>query len=311
MLLGLRRRPRGLFRRASRLRPVRCAATLVTDPEDERLALYSMKSVRRFKQYESQRRRLLSEYPEYNVAVHSSRKVVEKLVDHWQTAPEDVVIHSFLTSAALYDQISHFVHRPGVPVFVVDKEMVDEVVGLRHRRQNAVFALVSHPRRVDPDTLTPPILVLDNVSSSENLGAILRTAAGLGVFSILATPVSFNGVNSRAARASAGNLYKCQYACATDLQRHLTKWRDEGLSIFAADEAGDITLQQAAASGCAGGKWVLVVGAERGGVSGAALDIATTVRIPQMSGDTLNVGHAAAIVLYTLQSKVAECASNV
>mmetsp|Transcript_119833 Transcript_119833/g.274526 ORF Transcript_119833/g.274526 Transcript_119833/m.274526 type:complete len:210 (+) Transcript_119833:60-689(+) len=137
MLLGLRRRPRGLFRRASRLRPVRCAATLVTDPEDERLALYSMKSVRRFKQYESQRRRLLSEYPEYNVAVHSSRKVVEKLVDHWQTAPEDVVIHSFLTSAALYDQISHFVHRPGVPVFVVDKEMVDEVVGLRHRRQNA------------------------------------------------------------------------------------------------------------------------------------------------------------------------------
>ncbi|KYF40775.1 RNA methyltransferase, TrmH family protein [Toxoplasma gondii TgCatPRC2] len=52
-----------------------------------------------------------------------------------------------------------------------------------------------------------PVLVLDDVQNSDNIGTLMRTAFSLGVRSVLLSPVSFAAVNARSARVSMGSMF--------------------------------------------------------------------------------------------------------
>ncbi|CBZ52670.1 putative rRNA methylase [Neospora caninum Liverpool] len=52
-----------------------------------------------------------------------------------------------------------------------------------------------------------PMLVLDDVQNSDNIGTLMRTAFSLGVRSVLLSPVSYAAVNARSARVSMGSMF--------------------------------------------------------------------------------------------------------
>lgn len=87
-----------------------------------------------------------------------------------------------------------------------------------------------------------PMLVVDDVQSSDNIGTLMRTAMSLGVNSILLSPVSYAAVNARSARVSMGAMFHLRLLQCTDTRSSVWSSRSQasrpGQSVLAA------TLQQ-------------------------------------------------------------------
>ena len=67
--------------------------------------------------------------------------------------------------------------------------------------------VVAYPVAQPIEMLQLPLLVLDGLSSAQNIGQVLRTAYHLGVTSVLADRAVWNNLGGRACRVSMGWLY--------------------------------------------------------------------------------------------------------
>lgn len=299
----------------SLLAPVRNASGLCSvleDAADPRAALYRMKSVRAFHEYDNQKQALLKMYPQYNLNVIGSRRVFDRMlcavVEDRGAESQRVVVHSMLITHQLLDSLRpqlSLLEREmrDVQLLVGDRSMVDAVIGRANKPADACFTCVSFPRQTPLAVLAElkaSILVLDGLRSSENIGSILRTAYSFGITSVLCTPNVFAGVTGRACRASMGWAFSFHFCVAEDLAASLEELTVCGFLVVSADEHGPTDLRSL--RGRVGARpWALVLGAEIGGPSSTALKASSVVvRIPHQKGDSLNVGHAAAICLYAL-----------
>lgn len=144
------------------------------------------------------------------------------------------------------------------------------------------------------------IAVLEGVGDHENIGALFRNAAGMGVDGILFGAATADPLYRRSVRVSMGHVLSVPYAhlpgTITTWQRSLEELRQRGFHIVAMTPAGDVALWEAVA----GEKVAIVVGAEGPGLTEHAMR-ATDIRarIPMSPGtDSLNVATSAAIAFY-------------
>lgn len=147
--------------------------------------------------------------------------------------------------------------------------------------------------------LRPPYLVLDGLSSDNNVGQIMRTAYSLGVTSVLVSKASWGCLNGRACRVSMGWLYFMGFHLAEDLPNTLDALKREGVRVYAAENQFSQPVAPHEPHGDQ--RWALVVGSEGSGISApviAACDV--RVCVPQRQGQSLNVAHATSICLYEL-----------
>ncbi|OLQ12099.1 putative TrmH family tRNA/rRNA methyltransferase YacO [Symbiodinium microadriaticum] len=176
---------------------------------------------------------------------------------------------------------------------------------------------IAWPRSKELQDMKPPFLVLDGLVSAWNLGQAVRSAVMLGVKSVVLSRSSFNCLNGRACHASCGWLYHAEYHLAEPLTDALESLRDLGicqcLGLFVAWPEGRLmaiffllkwedhpqTVGPHSLDGDA--RWALVVGNEEKGISPDILArCSSKLRVPQVRGASLNVGHASAICLYEL-----------
>ncbi|MBA2459410.1 MAG: RNA methyltransferase [Gemmatimonadales bacterium] len=160
---------------------------------------------------------------------------------------------------------------------------------------------VIEPRRWRLEDLAPGagsmLLVLDAVQDPGNVGAILRTALGLGAAGVVALKGTAELTNPKAVRGSMGALFKLP-AVSADTEEFLAWARDRGVRIW-------ITAAEGEPLGTTAGRRqlppvALVLGNEGAGV-GPALEAAAErrVAIPLAAGvESLNVAVAAGIFLY-------------
>lgn len=261
----------------------------VDDPEDPRLAGYrDLTDANRRRSVEAEQgifvvegvlavRRLLgSKWPLLSVLVRPDRV----------TAVADVV--DVATVA-------------GAPVYVAPPEVFDRIAGFHVHR--GVLALASRLAEADPLDLlvaTDTVVVVEGVNDHENLGAIFRNAAGLGAGAVLMDPTCCDPLYRRSVRVSVGHVLDVPFARLAPWPDALGRVADAGFAVVALSPKGDETIDEAAAR--RPDRVAIVVGAEGGGLSAAALErAASTVRIPMTeSVDSLNVATAAAIALHRL-----------
>jgi len=148
--------------------------------------------------------------------------------------------------------------------------------------------------------LRPPYLVLDGLSSANNVGQILRTAFHLGVNSVVASRESWNCLNGRACRVSMGWLYWMDCHLAEEsLPATLGELRGLGVRIYAAENQFSEPVSPHLPAGDR--RWALVVGSEGSGISEAVVAACDArISVPQQQGKCLNVAHATSICLYEL-----------
>jgi 23S rRNA (guanosine2251-2'-O)-methyltransferase len=147
------------------------------------------------------------------------------------------------------------------------------------------------------------LLVLDRIQDPFNFGAMIRTAAGLGMDGVIIGAAEQTEVNSQVVRSSAGAVNQIPICRVEDLRGLVQELRDLGWKIWAASERGATPLSQTQFRPPMG----LIIGNEGTGIAPELLALCTgTVRIP-MHGQmgSLNAAVSAGILCYEM-SRVRE-----
>jgi 23S rRNA (guanosine2251-2'-O)-methyltransferase len=141
------------------------------------------------------------------------------------------------------------------------------------------------------------ILLLDNVSDPQNLGACIRTAEFFGCSGVIIKRWRAAGITEGVLRASAGAVFHIKIAREDNLTSVVKKLKRMGFFIVAADLDGE-DLRRTVLSPPA----VLVVGGEDKGISrGIKRQCDLVVRIPgKGSVKSLNLSVACGIVMFEL-----------
>lgn len=197
----------------------------------------------------------------------------------------------------------------GVPVCEVDRQTLAEVVGFDMHR-----GLVATADRTPEATVervldgARTVAVLEGVGDHENIGAIFRNAAGMGVDGVLFGSGCADPLYRRSVRVSMGHVLRLPFAHLqggfTTWQRSLDELRAAGFRLVSMTPHPQAVHLAEALDGAE--KVALLVGAEGPGLTEHAMR-ATDVRarIPMAPGtDSLNVATSAAIAFYERQRQL-------
>jgi 23S rRNA (guanosine2251-2'-O)-methyltransferase len=156
---------------------------------------------------------------------------------------------------------------------------------------------------LDPVTLealaSPPsgiLVMLDQVTDPQNIGAIFRSAAAFGARGVILQERRAPALSGAVAKAAAGAVDRIDHARVVNLARALEKleslgWRAVGLDARAPETLADV-LDGAAT--------VLVAGAEHEGMRRLVREHCDALGRIDMKGgfDSLNVAAATTVALY-------------
>jgi len=142
------------------------------------------------------------------------------------------------------------------------------------------------------------ILGLDGVTDPRNLGAILRTACGMGVDAVIAPKDKSCGLTDVVEKTASGAASIIPYVQVTNLSRSLRELKGEGFWIVGTDGNADQTISDLDLRG----KSILVFGSEGAGMRRLTRETCDFLARVPMAGtsmiDSFNVSVAVGICLY-------------
>ena len=153
------------------------------------------------------------------------------------------------------------------------------------------------------------LLMLDQVTDPQNIGAIFRSAAAFGARGLIMQDRHSPPIQGVLAKTAAGAADKVPFARLTNLSRGLETLADNGwISVGLAGEA-ELNLHELLAQqgwGTSMRKLVLVLGSEGEGLRRLVAEHCDHLaKIPMPGGfESLNVSHAASISLYESCARV-------
>ena len=223
----------------------------------------------------------------------------------------DVAVRSVLATPGRMGSLADAAQRRGVTAYVVEPDVLRRVVGFDLHR--GVVAAAERPAPATVAAVAAPatvLAVLEGLNDHENLGAVLRSAAALGVDAVVLDPTCADPFYRRSVRVSMGAAFLVPIARATAWPDDLAALTRLGFRLVALTPTRDaVAIDDPAVLG--DGRVAVMLGAEGPGLSTAALDAAdAVVRIPMYGEvDSLNVGHAAAIAFHHFAGRVRRSAS--
>lgn len=191
---------------------------------------------------------------------------------------------------------------PGLPAVTADIAVLRAATGLGVIREAiGIFARPAEPDAARVLSGRRRILILEGVANPANLGAIVRSAAALGVDATLCDASCADPLYRRAVRGSMGAVLTHPWARVAALPGGLDIVRDGGFAVLAMVTDPD-ARPLASAIASAGPRVALLLGAEGHGISPAGrAGSDELVTVPMAPGaDSLNVGAAAAVACYLL-----------
>lgn len=145
------------------------------------------------------------------------------------------------------------------------------------------------------------LLVLDQITDPNNLGACLRSAVAMGVNAVIIPKNHASGITPAAAKVAVGATEYVPFIQVTNLARTLKQLKQQGVFIFGT--ALDDTAQPVQACDLTGNV-AIVMGSEGDGIRRLTADTCDQLMYIPMSGNqygsiqSLNVSVATGIVLY-------------
>lgn len=184
-----------------------------------------------------------------------------------------------------------------VDVFVANDAVLTEITGRPNLRDTLSCFIRPEPAPIDQLLDSGrTFAVLENVNNPNNLGVIIRNAAGLGVDAVLLDPSCGDPLYRRAIRASMGQVFALPHARLEALPSGLDVLQDRGIMTIALTPSATLDIRNVERPD----KVAILLGAEGPGLSQAALEAASLqARITMArSVDSLNVANAAAIAFH-------------
>ena len=189
-----------------------------------------------------------------------------------------------------------------VPVYTAEESVLAQLTGfhltrgmlcaMRRPKLPTVEAVCRNARR---------IVVLENVMNPTNIGAIIRSAAALGMDAVLLTCAGSDPLYRRASRVSMGNAFLIPWTYLPeegDWTQLLRSFGFRTVAMALRDDSVRLDDPHLAAEE----KLAIVMGTEGDGLASTTIASCDyTVKIPMYHGvDSLNVAAASAVAFYEL-----------
>ena len=192
------------------------------------------------------------------------------------------------------DNLTH-----GHVVEVMELQALDRMLPAGAVHQGLVFKVQPLEGVALADIAEPAegvIVMLDQLTDPQNVGAIFRSALAFGARGIIVQDRHSPALAGALAKASAGATERLPCARVTNLSRALETLGELGWRAVGLDGSSDETLETALDSR----PTVLVLGSEGDGIRRLVAEHCDTLaRIPMPGGfESLNVSNAAAVALY-------------
>ncbi len=216
-----------------------------------------------------------------------------ELLDSMPETVIEVLVHSSFTDR---EKLEAVCKRKNIPVSennkliskLSDKENV-YVIGLFKKFNNKLNE-------------NKPHLVLVNPSNMGNLGTIIRTACGFGIYDLAIIEPAADAFNPKTVRASMGSLFRINHESFPDFETYMKRFScgpafesDRQLFTFMLNGEKPLTVNDCPKPSL----YSLVFGNEATGLPKVFLNYGTSIIIPQTEYvDSLNLTIAAGIGMY-------------
>lgn len=223
--------------------------------------------------------------------VYGKNVIFEKLKSN-----DGSIIELFLL-ANRHDDIIKLAKQNKVKVTIVNKNQIDKMIKGNHQGVVAEVKPFKYSNLEDiiSDKEYPLILLLDQIEDPHNFGAIIRSAAAVGVDGIVILNRRSVGVTPTVAKIAAGALDHVKIVSVNNLKRTIETLKDKGYWIVGSDlekavDYTDINYKM---------KLVLVMGSEGSGMSRLVRESCDYIaKIPINNVESLNVSVATGVLLY-------------
>lgn len=201
-----------------------------------------------------------------------------------------------------------------IPVYSASASLLRQLTGYPMTR-GALCAMRRKPLP-SPEELcrnARRIAVLEEVMNPTNTGAIIRSAAAMGMDAVLLTPGCSDPLFRRAVRVSVGTVFQIPWTwlsgkeAGTDLTR-LSAMGFRTAAMALCDGAADVDDPRIGAEE----RLAVILGSEGPGLRRQTIDGSDyVVKIPMAHGvDSLNVAAASAVAFWTLGNSRKKCVDN-
>lgn len=192
--------------------------------------------------------------------------------------------------------------RENVPIYTAPQALMDEVAGFPIHRGILACARKGMPRSLDDIISAGPgldrserVLVLNQISNHDNVGAAFRNAAAFGVDGVLLDGQSCDPLYRKAIRVSSGSTLWLPFHHGGSGEAQIAALKAAGFTVWAMTPRSDATPLQSLSIP---EKLAILLGAEGPGLPEGLINLAQPVRIPMQTGfDSVNVATAGAIAL--------------
>lgn len=183
--------------------------------------------------------------------------------------------------------------------FVVHESVAQKLAGTQSPQ--GLFCLFETPKAaLAAVDAKKGVLLCENLQDPANVGAVLRSAAGLGFGGAVLLGESADPFSPKALRAGMGAQARLPLVCGESLAGAASFLKAAGVMLLAAALQNAVPLAEAGAKP----PFALLIGNEGAGLSAGALAAADkAVYVPMHNGvESLNAAAAAAVMMYALKS---------
>ncbi len=197
-----------------------------------------------------------------------------------------------------------------VPVYTAEDQLLDRLTGFALSR--GVLAVMRRPPLRSVEEVCAGarrIAVLEDIMDAANVGALIRSAAALGMDAVLITPRCSDPLLRRAARVSMGTVFQIPW---TRIGANPTDWPGEGMKKLRdlGFRTAAMTLSPDSVSVRderlkAAEKLAILIGTEGTGLCAETVRLSDyAVKIPMYHGvDSLNAAAAGAVAFWEIGKK--------
>ncbi len=242
--------------------------------------------------------------PEPGIFIAESPKVIDRVLDAGYE-PISMLMDKKQTDGEAKPLLTRIeAEYPQTPVYVAEDEVLTKITGF-HLTRGVLCAM---RRRVLPEVSeicenANRIAVLENVTNPTNIGAIVRSAAALGMDAVLFTYDCSDPLYRRAIRVSMGTIFQIPWTFLPKGNAPVLL-REYGFSSVAmALREGSLSIDDERLK--AAKKLAVFLGAEGEGLLDETIDACDhCVMIPMYHGvDSLNVAAASAVAFWALRKE--------
>ena len=188
-----------------------------------------------------------------------------------------------------------------IPVYTGERSLLGQLTGYTLTR--GVLCAMRRPASPDVEVVCKDarrIVVIDGVTDTTNIGAIFRSAAALGIDSVLLTRNSCDPLNRRAVRVSMGSVFLVPWTWLDGPVSSLNGLGFQTAAMALSDDSISIDDPQLKAVE----RLAIVMGTEGDGLPLETIaETDYVVRIPMSHHvDSLNVAAAAAVAFWELRA---------